>query len=212
MRQLGSPDSEQLPDWARKVIARGATAYAVASTTASAISLGHLASAAGHDPFRSVLFAVSFECAATITGTAWVAGRRGGWWFTTGRAATLGLLAASLVFNAAEVLQVQHMLPAGVLLGVAVALVFPIGALLFTHLALMVKQGARPAVDGAARGQRLRPARRIPGVGGKDDQAVRGNGDARGGRHSVAWGAVCYDSAAVALHDRVGKCVVVVAV
>jgi hypothetical protein len=141
--------AEELPDWARKLIARGATGYAAASTTASSISLGHLASAAEYDLARSVLFGVSFECAALITGTAWVAGRRGGWWFTVGRAATLGLLAASLVFNAAEVLQLRGILPAQLLLLVAVLVsaVFPIAALLFAHLALMVKQVSVPAFD-----------------------------------------------------------------
>lgn len=150
---MSDQQPEELPAWARKVIARGATVYAAASTTASSISLGHLASQAGHDWARSLLFAVSFECAAAITGTAWVAGRRGGWWHTTGKAATLGLLAASLTFNAAEVLQVQGRLPAGLLLAVAVAvaLVFPVGALLFAHLALMVRHVvAASRTDGAA--------------------------------------------------------------
>lgn len=156
-----SPTATDLPVWARRVVTYGGSGYAALSILSSSYALGHLAWEAGyHDP-RAVLFGVGFDVAAGVTGTAWAAGAVGSWWFHTGRRATLALFAASLVFNAVEVLQVRQVLPADglLLVAVCVSLVFPALAIVFGHLVLVARHADDPPPPPATtkRGPRRKP-------------------------------------------------------
>lgn len=164
------PTADELPAWARKTIMGGSAGYAATSITASSFALGHLAWEAGyHDP-RAILFGLAFEVAAMVTGTAWAAGTRGSWWEITGRRATIGLFGASLLFNAAEVLQVRNgddgkpLLPAAGLLVIAVlvSFVFPVLSLLFGHLFLVAKRAVTALTTAAAPQQNAEPAAPAP--------------------------------------------------
>lgn len=136
--------TEPVPHWARLTIYCGAGAFGALNLTLSSLSIGHLAyqhlQLGGG---RSMALALTPDAGALVAGTLWVATT--GHLRTWGRSASLGLVAGSVVGNAADILATAgHITSLLVTLAVLMAVAAPVLALVMGHLVLLVQ--AAPAV------------------------------------------------------------------
>lgn len=143
---LGQPDTV-VPTWARRTIYTGAGAFGALNLTLSSLSIGHLAyEHLQLGMLRSTALGLTPDAGALVAGTLWVACT--GHLRTWGRNASLGLVAGSVVGNAADILATAgHVTPLLVPLAVLMAVAAPILALLMGHLVLLVKAASSSARD-----------------------------------------------------------------
>lgn len=137
--------ADPVPRWARQTIYVGAGAFGALNLTLSSLSIGHLAYEHLHlGVGRSVALALTPDAGALVAGTLWVATT--GHLRTWGRSASLGLVAGSVVGNAADILATAgHVAsPTLVALAVLMAVAAPVLALVMGHLVLLVQ--AAPTV------------------------------------------------------------------
>jgi hypothetical protein len=137
--------TDSVPTWARAAIYGGAGAFGLLNLTVSSVSIGTLAHEhLNFDIVRSVALGLTPDAGALVAGTLWVACT--GALRTWGRAVSLGLVAGSVIANAADVLASAGLVTAPILITLAVALAVaaPVLALLMLHLVLLVRATPQP--------------------------------------------------------------------
>lgn len=131
-----------LPPWAARTVYVGAGAFGALNLVVSATSVGLLA----HDHLhlgmvRAVALALGLDCGAVVAAVLWVAAPPGHELRRWGRSVTLGLVTASVVGNASDVLaDAGHVPgPALVALALVLAVAAPLVSMLLGHLILLVR-------------------------------------------------------------------------
>lgn len=156
-----------VPRWAAVTIYIGAGVFGLLNLTLSSLSIGNLAFEHLHlGLLRAVALGLTPDAGALVAGTLWVACT--GHLRTWGRNVSLGLVAGSVIGNAADILAAAGLVDSRVLVPLAVTLgvAAPILALVMGHLVLLVQAAAATGRDVTAHDTAPRDAvqRRKPAV------------------------------------------------
>jgi len=147
-----------VPQWARWTIYGGAGAFGLLNLTLSSLSIGHLAYEHLHlGVGRAAALALTPDAGALVAGTLWVATT--GHLRTWGRSASLGLVAGSVVGNAADILASAGHVASRVLVTLAVlmAVAAPVLALVMGHLVLLVQAAPEVTQPAKPEASRIEP-------------------------------------------------------